>query len=73
MARTPYEIRLDILCLARDILADKAQAEREADQSKKPKARVVTTEDVLAEAEKLSHFVNGGTVQKAPASQLPTG
>ena len=32
MARTPYEVRLDTLCLAKDILSENAHAQRDNDR-----------------------------------------
>ena len=73
MSKTPYEIRLDLLRLARENLIEpylnernsKEQefyAKREVDPNtpypNMPKAP--TTEDVIAEAKKLNEFVSKG-------------
>ena len=46
--KTPYEIRLDLVREAKEILQAKAKNPEE----------MPTTEEVLAEAERLNHFVS---------------
>lgn len=57
--KTPYEIRLELLQLAFDILIQKHQAASAASNTSNP---VVTsspsTEEVIAEAEKLNVFIS---------------
>jgi hypothetical protein len=48
MSKTPYEIRLDLVKEAREILQRKAKNPEE----------MPTTEDVLKEAERLNEFVS---------------
>jgi len=52
-SKTPYEIRLELLQLAQLILANKHLAEASAAVKTAP-----TTEEILAEAEKLNTFVS---------------
>jgi len=63
--KTPYEIRLDLLQLAFDILQSKAQAEAGAHAIENhmvehliPIHSSPSTEDVIKEAEKLNNFVS---------------
>jgi hypothetical protein len=58
--KTPYEIRLDLLELAFGILKGQKEAEC-AEEATSPDAKITkapTTEEVLAEAEKLNSFVS---------------
>jgi len=48
MSKTPYEIRLDLVREAKEILQAKAKGASE----------MPSTEDVIAEAEKLNKFVS---------------
>lgn len=76
MPRNAYEIRFDTLCLAKDILEHGQRIELEvAHEAAKGGEKTqfaapapITTEQVLAEAEKLYAFVAQG---KDTASQLP--
>lgn len=64
--KTPYEIRLDLLELAYSIVRGQKEAECAAESST-PTAKVTkapTTEEVLAEAEKLNGFVSQSTEGK---------
>jgi len=61
--KTPYEIRLDLLQLAFDILLSKANSEAGAAALDRASDVVITTkspsiEDVIKEAEKLNTFVS---------------
>lgn len=82
MSRNAYEIRFDTLCLARDILSENRHLKIEAltnlaNLAGRPPQEVIaeaklphyTTEEVLAEAERLYAFV--APDQAAPASKLP--
>lgn len=56
-SKTPYEIRLDLLQLAFDILTQHHQAKGAFAHEEKPKTSP-TTEEVIAEAEKLNKFIS---------------
>ena len=58
--KTPYEIRLDLLQLAFDILSSKHAALHAGKTTSSP-----TTEEVIAEAEKMNGFIS-----KANTSQF---
>jgi hypothetical protein len=63
-SKTPYEIRLELLQLAKDILmakhsvADNWGTENLGDASSFAPKTAPTTEEVIAEAEKLNQFVS---------------
>lgn len=66
-AKTPYEIRLDLLQLAFDILHGRAVTEAEQKDTEDGKRAVVispTTADVIAEAEKLNEFISTSSATK---------
>jgi len=80
MPRTPYEVRLETLCLARDILTDqrggrtmthKGEDGEEITVTDPP--GIVTTEQVVREAEKLYAFIDPKSAEDDPPphSQLP--
>lgn len=78
MSRNAFEIRIETLQLARDILSEQSHLAwdhaREAAMGEKVKLKppkTITTDEVLAEAEKLYAFVAKG--KEAPASGLPGG
>lgn len=52
-SKTPYEIRLDLLVLARNILQSQYESQNERTGITAP-----TSEEILAEAEKLNAFVS---------------
>ena len=52
--KTPFEIRLELLQLSQLILQNKYEAQ---DEERRPKTRP-TTEEIIAEAEKLNAFVS---------------
>jgi hypothetical protein len=54
--KTPYEIRLDLLQLAFDVLVHKHQAAGVANGNNVTTAP--TTEEVIAEAEKMNAFIS---------------
>jgi len=61
--KTPYEIRLDLLNLAQSVLVMQHQAKAEADaRTKHAGDRYVetapTTEEIIAEAEKMNGFIS---------------
>ena len=66
MGRTAYEVRLETLCLAREILSENRRMVFQAFETpditqasgQSPDMFLYTVEDVLAEAKKLSAFVN---------------
>lgn len=67
--KTPYEIRLDLLILAHQILTQKAVAEAgEEALSAIPQrdtpivSSYPTTDDIIAEAKRLNNFVSGTQV-----------
>lgn len=65
--KTPYEIRLDLLYLARDILNAKHHARAAEDASNQDNLLVrtaPTSEEVIAEADKLNAFVSQGNPQR---------
>lgn len=55
-SKTPYEIRLELLQLAFEVLANKHRVIINQDNSSKVPAP--TTEEVIAEAEKLNAFIS---------------
>ena len=55
-SKSPYEIRLDLLHLAREILESKHLAAGVANGNNKITAP--TTEDIIAEAEKMNQFIS---------------
>lgn len=57
-SKTPYEIRLELLQLAQVILNEKHKAAGVANADNQDTAP--TTEDVIAEANKLNAFVSSG-------------
>lgn len=61
MAKNAYEIRLELLQLASTILTNKAAWQEDQDKVKAP-----TSEEIIAEAEKLNNFVSdaGGKKEK---------
>jgi len=56
-SKTPYEIRLELLQLAFEVLSSKYQAEASKNSSGKIE-RSPTTEEVIAEAEKMNLFIS---------------
>jgi hypothetical protein len=56
VGKTPYEIRLDLLQLSFDILSNKYRAVDTARDNVEVYAP--TTEDVIAEAEKMNSFIS---------------
>jgi hypothetical protein len=57
--KTPYEIRLELLQLAFEILHNKHAAEGASANSTRPAATTSpTTEEVIAEAEKMNGFIS---------------
>ena len=69
--KTPYEIRLEILQLAFDILHQRANTEahqRAESDNKPPLVIAPTTSDVLAEAAKLNEFVSTASTGSNPAA-----
>jgi hypothetical protein len=64
--KTPYEIRLDLLQLAFDVLVQKHQA-LAANKTHDPASMLVTsspsTEEVIAEAEKMNAFISKANQQ----------
>lgn len=56
-SKTPYEIRLDLLQLAFDILSAKHTALGASKHEDRPKTSP-TTEEVMAEAEKMNSFIS---------------
>lgn len=63
ISKTPYEIRLELLQLARTILDAKHKADAASDAQTKNGGETYiktypTTEEVIAEAEKLNGFVS---------------
>jgi hypothetical protein len=70
VSRNAYEIRLETLCLARDIVNDRYRAQRDAagDTEGAQEPEVPSVDGVLSEAEKLYAFIAKG---KDPSSQLP--
>lgn len=72
MGRTPYEIRLEVLKLAKDVLelpvmqkrealVDEYHSNREGKTIDYPKLPALpTTEQIIAEAEKLNNFISNG-------------
>lgn len=55
-SRTPYEIRLELLQLAFDVLKEKHKAAGVANGNNQVTSP--TTEDVIAEAEKMNQFIS---------------
>lgn len=55
--KTPYEIRLELLQLAQSILITQRQSTRSDDAI----AAAPTTEEIVAEAEKMNVFVSSST------------
>lgn len=61
-ARNAYDIRLDLLVLARQVLSDRHAAEAQATTtSRSYPSTAPTTEEIIAEAEKLNAFVSKST------------
>lgn len=72
MGKTPYEIRLEILKLAKDVLelpvlqqrealVDEYHSNREGNAIDYPKLPTLpTTEQIIAEAEKFNDFISNG-------------
>jgi hypothetical protein len=59
--KTPYEIRLELLQLAFEILCRKHDAQGAELNSTRPKATTApTTEEIIDEADKLNVFVSKG-------------
>ncbi len=60
--KTPYEIRLELLQLAQDVLSKQhyARAAANATDSDKtfPVTSAPTTEEIIAEAEKMNNFIS---------------
>lgn len=60
--KSPYEIRLDILNLAQRICSDRSQAESGKLAQANNRSGVITlaptTEEIIAEAEKLNNFIS---------------
>ena len=61
--KSPYEIRLDLLQLAQKICSDRKMAEAAQEQMDQGKevamlTKAPTTEEVIAEAEKLNNFIS---------------
>ena len=57
--KTPYEIRLDLLQLAFEILHNKHAADAAASNSTRPAATTApTTEEIIAEADKMNAFIS---------------
>jgi hypothetical protein len=54
--KSPYEIRLELLQLAQVILADKHKAE--GVQNGNNQCTFPTTEEIIAEAEKMNEFIS---------------
>jgi len=52
--KTPYEIRLDLLGLARDVLQSQHDAKAVLTAGK----TAPTTEEIIAEAEKMNNFIS---------------
>jgi hypothetical protein len=64
--KTPYEIRLELLQLAFSVLENqhRARAEKEMGKVNAPYPRITsspTTEDVIAEAEKMNNFISSSS------------
>lgn len=57
-SKTPYEIRLDLLQLAFDILSAKHAADGNKNGNGNNTSTSPTTEEVLAEAEKMNAFIS---------------
>lgn len=58
-SKTPYEIRLELLQLAFEILTAKHQAAGAASNSTRPAPTTSpTTEEVIAEADKMNAFIS---------------
>lgn len=71
-AKTPFEIRLELLQLAQSILSDQAwvkrnklemdwNSENEAFRGKYPDFPTPTSEEIITEAQKLNEFVSKGS------------
>jgi len=61
LSKTPYEIRLELLQLSFEILSSKCQADAGKCSSKDGNIIITTspsTEDVIAEAEKMNAFIS---------------
>lgn len=58
IGKTPYEIRLDLLQLAFDILSNRHRAANTARDDNADASYTPTTEDVIAEAEKMNSFIS---------------
>jgi ActR/RegA family two-component response regulator len=59
--KTPYEIRLELLQLAQDVLSKQHYARalgRAADRKDFPVATAPTTEEIIVEAEKMNNFIS---------------
>ena len=57
--KTPYEIRLELLQLAQGILQNQHEARGAEANSTRPRATTApTTEEIIAEAEKMNAFVS---------------
>lgn len=71
VSKTPYEIRLELLQLAQTILnerhsataASEAKAAINENSGRTFKTTSPTTEEIIAEAEKLNNFVSRGSQQ----------
>ena len=57
VGKTPYEIRLDLLQLSFDILSNKHRGAVDKTQDS-IEVHAPTTEDVIAEAEKMNSFIS---------------
>jgi len=66
MARTPYEVRLDTLCLAKDILSENAHAQREQQGKKNDWLRTAPADAGDPEF-KDYEFTVGDVIEKAKA------
>jgi hypothetical protein len=75
MPRTPYEVRLETLCLARDILTEQREAttttvDTEGGTTVTSTRGPVTSEEILEEAKKLYAFIDPKS-DEVGHSQLP--
>jgi hypothetical protein len=61
VGKTPYEIRLDLLRLAYDIITMQKVYERDNDEHAKIKG--FTSDEVITEAKKLNAFVSEDTIR----------